>query len=154
MKLPSKNKSIIKTQENETQHTPTCIRWTGAHDADGYGRVQVGSKWKGAHRVAWEKLHGEIPTGLVIDHLCRVRNCINVDHMEVVTSKENTLRGLNPPAVNARKKICIHGHKLEGINLRIRSDSHRECVLCRRRTINAYGKRVRAKQAIARASAK
>lgn len=127
------------------QHTPTCITWKGAHDDDGYGRIQIGSKWRGAHRVAWENQYGQIPKGLVIDHICRVRDCIEVDHMELVTPKENTLRGINPCAVNARRKVCIHGHELKGNNVRIRFDGHRECIPCSRRRVNAYGKRRRAR---------
>ena len=63
-------------------------RWTGRLDRDGYGRA--GSDM--AHRRAWEEAVGPIPDGMQIDHLCRTRDCINVDHLEVVTPWENVHR--------------------------------------------------------------
>ena len=56
-----------------------------------------------AHRWAWEQAKGPIPKGLVVDHLCRVRWCCNPDHMELVTNRENILRGISPSADHARK---------------------------------------------------
>ena len=69
-----------------------CLIWTGALNDSGYGRVKIGYKFRRAHIVAWEQQHGKVPTGQVIDHLCRVRCCINPDHMEVVTQSENCRR--------------------------------------------------------------
>lgn len=64
-----------------TQHTPDlsipCVIWHGVLDQDGYGRVQFGSKWMMAHRKVFIDQHGLIPDGLVIDHLCRNRACVN-----------------------------------------------------------------------------
>lgn len=60
---------------------------------DGYGRASVGNKERKAHVVAWEKVHGPVPDGLMLDHLCRVRACINVDHLEPVTNAVNIQRG-------------------------------------------------------------
>lgn len=84
--------------------------------------------------MAWEKNHGPIPDGMVIDHVCRVRRCVNTDHMEVVTNKENILRGQSPWAVNARKTHCPRGHPLEDGNVRVRTDKNgalmRECLTC------------------------
>lgn len=122
----------------------TCVVWQGAIDVDGYGRLSVGNKWKQAHRIEWERAYGPIPSHLQVDHICRNRACININHLELVTRKENILRGLGPTAINARRKVCVHGHTLEGDNLRIRWDGHRECIPCSRRRVNDYGKRRRA----------
>lgn len=76
-------------------YTTPCHIWQGACDEHGYGNVHVGDRKKaGTHRVAYEREHGPIPDGLVIDHLCRVPPCCNPNHLEVVTPTENMRRGL------------------------------------------------------------
>ena len=72
---------------------PDCWTWTAATDLDGYGVFWTGKKMRGAHRIAYKQFVGQIPDGLQIDHLCRNRNCVNPTHMEVVTPRENNLRG-------------------------------------------------------------
>ena len=84
-----------------------------------------------SHRLAYELEIGPIPAGLEIDHLCRVRNCVNPAHLEPVTHAENIRRGTGPLAENARKTECVHGHPLEGANLYVRpGDGHRQCRAC------------------------
>lgn len=70
-----------------------CILWTKYRDRDGYGRITVNGKSQGAHRYFYIHENGPIPDGMVIDHLCRNKPCINVNHLEVVTIAENTRRG-------------------------------------------------------------
>ena len=70
-----------------------CILWGGHLSKWGYGRVTYKGRLVQAHRVAYELFKGPIPEGLQLDHLCRVRNCVNPDHLEPVTPSENTLRG-------------------------------------------------------------
>lgn len=74
--------------------TDTCWLWTGHLNSKGYGQLNVGKRLPMAHRLSYEWAVGEIPTGLVIDHLCRVRNCVNPDHLEPVTTAVNNARGL------------------------------------------------------------
>ena len=111
--------------------TDTCWLWTGPRWG-GYGRYRHAQ----AHRLAYEALVGPIPKGLVIDHLCRVRHCVNPAHMEPVTNVENVMRGLAPSAVNARKTHCIHGHEFTPENTRPKPKGRecRECfrLICRR----------------------
>jgi hypothetical protein len=79
-------------------HLPNgCLQWTGAIDDNGYGEFGIPQgKIVYAHRYAWELDRGPIPKGLQIDHLCRNRGCVNVDHMELVTLAENLERGSHP----------------------------------------------------------
>jgi hypothetical protein len=70
-----------------------------------------------AHRVSYVLAHGSIPDGLQLDHLCRNKLCVNPTHLEAVTARENTLRGVSVAAVNAKKTHCPRGHELSGSNL-------------------------------------
>jgi hypothetical protein len=95
------------------------------------------------HRVVWETFNDPIPPGLTIDHLCRVRCCVNPAHMEVVTMKENILRGVSQSAINARKTACIHGHPFSGDNLKIAPDGERICRACVKRAGRERAQRLR-----------
>lgn len=111
-----------------------CIEWEGHIDKDGYGRLNNRTL---AHRKAWEDANGPIPKGLVIDHLCRNRRCHNVNHLEVVTTKENVLRGVGPTAQNARKTHCYRGHPFTPENT-AKTATGRGCIICRRAKWRAY----------------
>lgn len=110
-----------------------CWIWTGT-TSDGYGRfAPVHSQSALAHRFAYELVIGPIPEGLELDHLCRVRNCVNPAHLEPVTSRENILRGNTLPARNAAKTHCDNGHPFDEDNTYIYPNGrHRECRTCRR----------------------
>lgn len=114
------------------EKTETCWLWLGASSLNGYGRFSIAGRMFGAHRYAWTLLRGEIPEGLVIDHLCRVRHCVNPEHMEVVSPKVNTLRGLGPTAANALKTHCGRGHAYTPENTRVGPEGSRHCRTCRR----------------------
>jgi len=94
-----------------------CIEWNAYTNRKGYGVFGVeGRKTALAHRVAYEAENGQIPVGLVIDHLCRVRNCVNPKHMEAVTQKENVQRGMAGKH-QLEKTHCPQGHEYAGDNL-------------------------------------
>lgn len=116
------------------QITDDCWLWTGCVDRTvGYGefgRAVTGRKIR-VHRYVYELIKGPIPSGLQIDHLCRVRICVNPDHLEAVTQQENIRRGQSPPANNARKTHCVRGHELNGSNLIPMQHGHRRCRICR-----------------------
>ena len=109
-----------------------CIEWDGptiTTHGNTYGRL-VGRKMVFAHRVAYEEEYGEIPDGLVIDHLCRNGKCVNPKHLEAVSSVENVMRGNGAPAKNSRKTHCIRGHELNQENTWSRADGRRDCKVC------------------------
>lgn len=112
------------------EFTGFCWLWTGAL-SKGYGMIRVGGTSRGTHRVAYELLIGPIPDGLELDHLCRVPNCINPDHLDPVTSGENTRRSPTARAAEqARQTHCHLGHPLFGENL-LRTPKKRICKTCR-----------------------
>lgn len=107
-----------------------CWIWTGAVSSSGYGSVGVHGKNICCHRFSYEMRHGKIPQKLQIDHLCRVKLCVNPEHLEVVTKEENNRRGFSPSAINIRKSFCPKGHPYYGSNLRLKKCGGRECREC------------------------
>ncbi len=103
----------------------------GRATSSGYHQVWVGQRQRYAHRVTYEALVGAIPEGMVIDHLCRNRACVNPSHMEPVTQQENTLRGNGPAAINSRKTHCPQGHALTAENI-YGAPMRRQCKTCTR----------------------
>lgn len=110
--------------------TDSCWLWFGKKSIWGYGRLNSSGKRVAAHRVSYEIHKGRIPDGLTIDHLCRVRLCVNPSHLEAVTSKVNLLRGEGACAKNARKTHCIRGHEYTHENTDNRHEGRR-CRTCR-----------------------
>lgn len=115
-----------------------CWEWLSYRDRDGYGRF---CSHKGAnalaHRFAWEKLVGNIPEGLELDHLCRNRACVNPDHMEVVTHRENCTRGYpnlsNLSTVWKKRRAqthCQRGHEFTVENTGRQNGGYRYCRTC------------------------
>lgn len=110
-----------------------CWIWQGS-GRKGYGRISAGRRGDGmlsAHRVAYEIVKGPIPEGLEPDHLCRNRACINPAHLEVMTHRENVLRGEGPTAGYARQTHCKRGHEFTAENTSHENGS-RICRPCRR----------------------
>ena len=114
-----------------------CWIWQGTLHPDGYGRFHADRRAQWAHRYAYELLVEPIPPGLVIDHLCRNRACVNPEHMEPVSNVENVLRGESPAARAARSDRCAKGHLLTPENTYIEPSGWRRCRTCRRERINA-----------------
>jgi hypothetical protein len=109
-----------------------CWEWTGTVTRKGYGLVKFPDhRRKVVHRQAWEMLVGPIPDGLDLDHLCRNRKCLNPDHLEPVTRRENLMRGATLARVNAQKTHCPQRHPYAGANLGIGSAGDRYCRSCR-----------------------
>lgn len=109
-----------------------CWVWIGAMSSVGYGRFKVSGRLVSPHRWSYENFVGPIPENLVIDHLCRNRRCVNPQHLEAVSHRENVLRGIGPTAFNARKTHCPSGHLLSGPNLYLTPQGRRACFECQR----------------------
>lgn len=113
-----------------------CWLWTGKLTSEGYGTFRFsgkGSYTGPAHRYIYQLYNGFKKYKFHIDHLCRVRHCVNPSHLEEVTLVQNVMRGQSFSAINARKTHCIHGHELAGSNLYIQpSTGYRYCKTCKR----------------------
>jgi hypothetical protein len=107
-----------------------CWTWLKQINKDGYGRFYYAKRECLAHRAAYEILVGPVPAGLELDHLCRNRSCVNPDHLEPVTHRENLLRGSTGPAQNAAKTHCMRGHEFTAENTRQSAANKRSCKEC------------------------
>ena len=122
----------------KVEKTDTCWLWTGRTDKDGYGLVWYRGLNRRAHRMSYLEAVGELADDLTIDHLCRVRCCVNPAHLEAVPAGVNVLRGVGPTALNASKTHCDHGHELAGDNLYLSPLGRRKCRACHRREMQAF----------------
>lgn len=129
-----------------------CWWWLGAIDGTGYGSFFVDGRRVGAHRFSYELAFGPIGEGLVLDHLCRNRPCVNPGHLEPVSHRINILRGAAPSADNAIKTRCYRGHVFTPENTLLRqprrlhtgSAPSRVCRECDRIKRRAYRAKRRA----------
>jgi hypothetical protein len=109
--------------------TGTCWLWGGARNWNGYGHFGISDgHTQLAHRFAYEFFVGPIPMGLQLDHLCRARHCVNPDHLEPVTNRENARRGAHGLLVTH----CPQGHLYSKDNTRIGDKGERHCRTCER----------------------
>lgn len=88
-----------------------CWDWTAALDVGGYAKFSHHQRKFKGHRVSYTWFRGSIPEGLVLDHLCRNRICVNPNHLEIVTIGENVLRGETIPVSLALRTHCEQGHE-------------------------------------------
>ena len=109
-----------------------CWEWTAAK-VKGYGSFYGGECTVLAHRFSYELLVAPIPDGLVIDHLCRNKACVNPDHLEVVTQAKNVERGISAEATRLRyasRTHCKNGHELPADARVVKSGTGRTYRLC------------------------
>lgn len=130
--------SVIERYASKIIRVNECWEYTGAnYNSKGYKAFSYKYNRYPAHRIAYSLVNGEIPLGLVLDHLCRNVACVNPAHLEAVTNYVNVVvRGTGVSALNKLKTHCPHGHPYTTENTRIsrrRGGVWRECVECRRR---------------------
>ena len=127
-----------------------CWLWTAAVDDQGYGRVGWEGKNRKAYRVVYLLLRGSIEEGKELDHLCRVRLCVNPDHLEPVTHAVNMERGELRRVLREKwsaPRTCPQGHPMTGENLVIRKSRgrpNRKCRICEKAAIARFKERQRA----------
>ena len=107
-----------------------CWLWTGAHYSRGYGVVRLARRTVSAHRLMYKLSGNTIADDLELDHLCRVRSCVNPRHLEPVTHQENCDRVLAWP--NALKTHCPQGHAYTAENTKPMVYGGRGCRECHR----------------------
>ena len=130
---------MLTKEESERFHSKFielpngCHQWQGPLDKDGYGYFFLRRKSRRAHRVAWYMQRGGIPEGMVINHICRNRWCVNPQHMQLLTPRENNLQDSNSiPAINARKTHCKNGQEFDKVQTVKSGKSYRVCSICER----------------------
>ena len=115
-----------------------CWIWTLKPNSEGYGRATLDKRTWYAHRLVYTLLVGPIPDGLVLDHLCRVRRCVNPVHLDPVTQGTNVRRGAGPQLTAMRpvRTHCKRGHEMTRENTILAKQSRsdtvmRQCRTCR-----------------------
>ncbi len=92
----------------------SCHVWTEPLDRDGYGTFHLRRFNRRAHRVAYWDVHGTIPEGYVVNHICRNRSCVNHQHLNILTVRENSMRdSASPTYLNSQKTHCKNGHPFD-----------------------------------------
>lgn len=113
-----------------------CWLWTGFVDKAGYARLRAGGRDTPvlyAHRYSYERFVGPVPQGLLLDHLCRTRHCVNPAHLEAVTQRENVMRGAAPMVAVSLSGKCARGHERIPENTQYKRDGRVAfCKICRR----------------------
>lgn len=126
---------------NITEDQSGCWLWTGTIVGTGYGHLHWQGRGRPAHRLMYEFMVVEIPEGLDLDHLCRVRECVNPWHLDPVTRRVNIVRG-DAPRLQRGKTHCPHGHEYTVENTILYRGS-RFCLTCKRERAREYARKKR-----------
>lgn len=111
-----------------------CWLWMGAASL-GYGRLYHNRLNRPAHQISYEINVGPIPVGHELDHLCRNPACVNPEHLEPVTHRENVRRGVAGIVSGEQQRSkthCPSGHEYTEDNTYTRQNGHRSCRSCER----------------------
>ncbi len=118
------------------EKTRTCWLWNGKKNATGYGQIQIGSRTDGSrklvyvHRLSYEHHIGPIPDGLTVEHICRVRRCVNPKHLTVLVLKDNLYAS---PDYIGNRTMCAKGHPFTH-----RNKTQRLCAICQKEIARKY----------------
>lgn len=149
MTLTMNSRAVPVLSRYEVNEITGCWLWIGYVNKDGYARADA----QNAHRVFYEHHIGPVPAGYDVDHLCKRRNCVNPEHLEAVSERENLRRTRPVIKLSGREfDICRKGHLIRGANIQIQRRKGREykrCYLCYREHRGAAGMYARSKAALA-----
>lgn len=112
-----------------------CWEWQG-YLSGGYGKIHLSKTEDGrslidwAHRVSYRLAGGETPPGAHLDHLCRNPRCVNPAHLELVTPRENVMRGTGWAARRGLATECPNGHTYTPETSWTNAEGHRRCRPC------------------------
>jgi hypothetical protein len=109
-----------------------CWLWDAYVSKDGYGRFGVGRIAHEAHRISYKLFNGEIPKDMCVDHICKIRSCVNPNHLRLLTRSENSKNQIN---ANSKKTHCKLGHDLTF------NYGRRYCKICQAEASKRYRKR-------------
>jgi hypothetical protein len=124
-----------------------CWSWKKPNE-NGYGRFYLHGRDQPAHRLSYQLVNGNINIHLPIDHLCRNRDCVNPNHLEQVSFRENMVRSPNHIGNDNRAKThCKRGHEYNVRNTYITPKGFRDCRVCRTTMMRDYLPKWRAKRA-------
>lgn len=139
---------IARFSSQITKRDDGCWEWTGYRTCHGYGQMHMGGKGGRSarvHRIAYILWRGPIPGSHELDHACHTRDescaggrtcthrrCVNPDHLEPVSQRDNVLRSRSFVAKNAAKTHCYRGHEFTDENTYRYSDGRRQCRICMR----------------------
>lgn len=138
--------SRLKISTEHFYNNSPCWEWTGMINGEKYGAVQYALKTYAAHRVMYETFVESVPPHLRCDHLCRTRHCVNPCHLEIVTDRENILRGEGICAKFVQQTHCKHGHEFTKANTYLRKfkngQLHRHCRECTKARLNKFYRKI------------
>lgn len=147
-----------RIRANVTVNDAGCWIWNRSLGTAGYGQMYYQApgeraRMQSAHRTSYRVFIGPIPEGLELDHLCRVRRCVNPEHLDPVPHQTNVLRSpIAIGAINGAKTHCRAGHPFSAENTRFSMKGKQPMRVCRACSREA-GARYKARQRALRSGA-
>jgi hypothetical protein len=123
-----------------------CWNWTGHRDTKGYGSFSLpGGAGHSvyAHRWSYQYFVGPVPEGMEVGHKCGNRGCVNPQHLQAMSHRENLFDSMTSARRNAEKTHCVQGHEYLEHNTIRTPEGHRACKECKRLYQRGYWKKNR-----------